>query len=172
MDSILEILKEPFVLGLLLGLLITAFVWKTGFTKAQHLKKDAQRLNDEMSELQGHLNTQLKINASGNEALNQELKELKEHNENLRVNLSTLQQKPDKAELKHLHITENAVRLMREQAPGFASAWEKALRASEEEYEKSQSGLTKLVRKVLPNYGSSTAKDVKTIEVQDEKEEG
>lgn len=169
MEKLLEILQQPFIWGLILGLTFTIFVWKLGFNKSQNLKSENKRLQNEMSDLQKHLNTQLKINASGNEALNKELSELKELNENLRVNLATLQQKPDKAELKHLHITENAVRMMREQAPGFASAWEKAVRNAEEEYEKSESGLSKLVRKVLPNYGNpAKEKSTKTIELSED----
>jgi len=170
METVLQILQERFVWGLLLGLLITFFVWRTGFSARQHLRKENKRIENEMSELQGHINTQMKISATGNDALTKELEELKTKNENLRVNISTLQQKPEKAELKHLHVTETAVRMMREQAPGFATAWEKALRSAEEEYSNSENGLTKLVRKVLPNYGSSSSsKDAKVIEVEDSK---
>lgn len=169
METVIEIMKHPFVWGLLLGLLITFFVWKTGFTTRSHIRKENKRLQQEMDELQQHLNTQLKISATGNDALTKDLEELKTQNENLRVNISTLQQKPEKAELKHLHITENAVRMMREQAPGFATAWEKALRTAEEDYQNSENGLTKLVRKVLPNYGSSSSpKEAKTIELKEE----
>lgn len=171
MEIALELLKNPFTWGLLLGILLTFFVWRVGFSARQHLKKENKRLTKEMDELQGHLNTQLKISATGNEALTKELEEMKTQNENLRVNISTLQQKPEKAELKHLHITDSAVRMMREQAPGFATAWEKALRAAEEEYSQSEKGLSKLMRKVLPNYGggsSSSGKDVKTIELDED----
>ncbi len=163
-----KILAEPFVWGLLLGLLVCGFVWKTEFTKRQHLKKDKKRIENELDELKGHLGTQLKINARGNETLTQQLDELKEQNENLRVNISSLQQKPDKAELKHLHITESAVRMMREQAPGFATAWEKALREAEVEYENAEGGLTKLVKKVIPQYNLASKKE---LTMKDEIEE-
>lgn len=168
METFLQIIQERFIWGLALGLLFTFFVWKTGYTTRSHLRKENKRVLQEMDELQGHLNTQLKISATGNDALTSELEDLKTQNENLRVNISTLQQKPEKTELKHLHITENAVRMMREQAPGFATAWEKALRSAEEEYNNSENGLTKLVKKVLPNYGSSSSKEVKTIDVSED----
>lgn len=168
METVLQILQERFVWGLLLGLLVTFFVWRNGFSARQNLKKENKRIQGEMSELQGHINTQMKISATGSDALTKELEELKKQNENLRVNISTLQQKPEKAELKHLHVTETAVRMMREQAPGFATAWEKTLRTAEDEYNNSENGLSKLVRKVLPNYGSgSSKKDVKVIDVED-----
>jgi hypothetical protein len=40
---------------------------------------------------------------------------------------------------------------MREQAPGFAQAWELAIRQATADQDAAESGLTKLIRKVLPN---------------------
>lgn len=109
-----------------------------------------------MKDLQNHLNTQLKINATGNESLQRELESLKQQNETLRINNTALQQKPGRAEQRQLQIYETAVRIMREQAPGFAPAWEKATRQSELDLEAADSGLKKLVRKVIPGLGTNT----------------
>jgi chromosome segregation ATPase len=155
MDQFWEYLKHPFTLGLLLGLAVAAVAWKSGFSARRRLGKDIRKLENELRELQGHLNTQLKINAQGNDAVQKELEEQKRQNENLRVSLASLQSKPGKAELRHAQMTENAVRLMREQAPGFAPAWEKAMRQSEMELEAGESGLKKLVRRVIPGIGMS-----------------
>ena len=46
---------------------------------------------------------------------------------------------------------------MREQAPGFAPAWEQALRKAEADYEAGEGGLKKLVKKVIPGIGVSSA---------------
>ncbi|MEM1083196.1 MAG: hypothetical protein AAGI48_03670 [Verrucomicrobiota bacterium] len=153
MDQFLDYLKNPFVLGLICGLVITFFVWKTGLSNKIRLSRDVRRLENELRELQGHLNTQLKINAQGNQTLQDELDELRKQNENLRVSVAGMQAKPGRAEVRQFQITESAVRLMREQAPGFAPAWEKAVRQAEEEVEASESGLKKLVRKVIPGIG-------------------
>jgi chromosome segregation ATPase len=155
MDTFFELLKHPFTWGLLLGLLIAAFTWKAGFTAQRHSVRELKRMENEMRDLQGHLNTQLKINATGNEALSNELETLRQQNETLRVNISTLQQKPGRAEQRLLQVHETAVRLMREQAPGFAPAWEKALRQAEADLEAADSGLKKLVRRVIPGLGNS-----------------
>lgn len=160
MDQFWEYLKEhPFAFGLLLGTLlglaVAAVAWKSGFSARRRLAKDIRKLESELRELQGHLNTQLKINAQGNDTLQRELEEQKRQNENLRVSLASLQSKPGKAELRHAQMTENAVRLMREQAPGFAPAWEKAMRQAELELEAGESGLKKLVRRVIPGIGMS-----------------
>lgn len=156
MDFVWDLIKQPFVWGLLLGLLFAAFFIKSGLSARRTLKRDLARVEKDMAELQGHLNTQLKINASGNESLQSELETLREQNETLRVNIAQLQQKPGRAELRQLQLLESAARRMREQAPGFAPAWEQALRDAETEAEEGESGLRKLVRKVIPSIGTSS----------------
>lgn len=150
-----EILKDRLTIGLLIGLAAAAVAWKSGFSARRRLAKDIRRLEGELRELQGHLNTQLKINAQGNDTLQKELEELRRQNENLRVSVATLQAKPGRAELRQFQLTESAVRLMREQAPGFAPAWEKALRQAEADMEAGESGLKRLVRRVIPGIGTT-----------------
>jgi hypothetical protein len=153
-------LEQPFTWGLLLGLLVAAFIWKAGFTARRTLQREIRRIEGEMRDLQTHLNTQLKINASGNEALQTELASLRQQNETLRVNNAALQQKPGRAEQRQLQVYEIAIRSMREQAPGFAPAWEKALRQGEAEVDAAESGLKKLVRRVIPSLGNSQSSQV------------
>ena len=155
MDLFNQVIQNPFTWGLLLGLLIAAFIWKSGFTARRNVARDLKRVEDELKNLQSHLNTQLKINASGNESLQAELESLRKQNETLRVNNAALQQKPGRAEQRLLQIHEIAIRTMREQAPGFAPAWEKALRQGEADLNASESGLTKLVRRVIPGLANS-----------------
>lgn len=170
MELFTNIIQERFTWGLLLGLLIAAFIWKSGFTARRHAIRDLKRVETEMKDLQGHLNTQLKINATGNDKLQTELEQLREQNEILRVNNSALQQKPGRAEQRLLQVYEFAIRSMREQAPGFAAAWEKAMRQGEAEVDSAESGLKKLVRRVLPGLGNSPGAQTAVI-VGDDKED-
>ena len=156
METLRQILDQQFTLGLLLGLLIAAFIWKSGFSSRRNITRDLKRVETEAKELQGYLNTQLKINASGNESLQAELENLRKQNETLRVNNAALQQKPGRAEQRLLHVHDIAIRIMREQAPGFAPAWEKAMRQGEQEVDAAESGLVKLVRRVIPGLGNGT----------------
>jgi len=153
MPSFLEIIQQPFVWGLCIGLVLALIAWKSGLSARMRLSKDVRRLENELRELQSHLNTQLKINAQGNQSLQDELEDLRRQNENLRVSLANLQNRPGRAEVRQYQVTETAVRLMREQAPGFAPAWEKAVREAESEVEASESGLKRLVRRVIPGIG-------------------
>ena len=163
MEEFWNFLKNPLVLGFLGGLVITFFVWKAGMTAKRELRRELKRVSGEMRDLETHLNTQLKINASGNNAVHEQVDSLKEQNETLRVNLAAMQNKPGRGELRQLHTMENAVRIMRERSVGFASAWEVALRQAESEYDESVGGLRKLVRKVIslpsPSDSSSESKD-------------
>lgn len=156
-DFCKELFAGGFTTGLVIGLALVFFTWKAALGAKQQLRKENRRIQGEMRDLEQHLNTQLKINASGNEAVQKQLEELKAQNETLRVNLAALQNKPGRSELRQLHTMEGAVRVMREQAPGFASAWEQALRQAEQEYDEASGGLRKLVRKViaLPSPGES-----------------
>ncbi len=156
MEILTEALKHPFVWGLLLGLLIAAFAWKSGFSARRNVARELKRVEGELKNLQNHLNTQLKITASGNDALHTELETLRKQNETLRVNTAALQQKPGRAEQRLLQIQEIAIRKMREQAPGFAPAWEQALRQGELDVDAAESGLVKLVRRVVPGLSNSS----------------
>lgn len=151
MEQLTLILQSPFTWGLILGLLVAAFVWKSSLTRRGTDRRENRRLETELRELQGHLANQLKINATGNQAIQTELETLKVQNENLRHQISIVSQKPGRNEMRQSQVQENAIRLMREQAPGFAPAWEKAMRQAESEMQEADSGLRKWVRRVLPN---------------------
>lgn len=163
MEPLTEALQNPFTWGLLLGLLIAGFIWKSGFSARRSVARDLRRVEEEMKNLQGHLNTQLKINASGQEALQAELDSLRKQNETLRVNNAALMQKPGRAEQRLLQVYEAAIRTMREQAPGFAPIWEKALRQGEAEVDAAESGFSKLVRRVIPSLGNSPSQPVLNV---------
>lgn len=167
METFLNIIKEPFVWGLAIGLALTIFTWKSGLSNKLRLSKDVRRLENELRDLQGHLNTQLKINSQGNQQLQQELETLREQNENMRVSMATLQSKPGRAEVRQYQVMEAAVRQMREQAPGFAPAWEKAVRQAETEIEAGENGLKKLVRKVIPGIGMTTGTQASSSDNED-----
>ncbi len=163
-----NIIYSEFVWGLALGLLIAGFILKNAIGAKMQLKRELKTMKEEMTVLQTHLNTQLKITASGNESLTKEVETLKSQNENLRVNLAALQNKPDKSEQRQFRMQEMAISTMREQAPGFAGAWEKAMKQADADMESAETGFTKLMRKVVPGLSysgnRSSASDSQTID--------
>ena len=103
----------------------------------------------ELKEFQDHLNRQMKITGQGSKNLEDELAKLKKENENLRISVQTLGQKPGRAEVRLLNIYDGALRKMMLKAPGFSSAWEVALQEAEREYEENEKGLKSIIKKVF-----------------------
>lgn len=138
----MEIITHPFTLGLLLGLVIAAVIGINGWLKRRSLVKDNQLLKE-------HLQVQMTINNRGNQETLQELEQLKRQNENLRVSLAVLKNRPDKSELKTLYLYDRAIHMMYEKAPGFAPAWESFIKEAEAEMEKTNTGLMAWARRVI-----------------------
>ena len=133
---------NPFAVGLGIGLLTTLFAWLDGIFKRRALVKEVRTLKD-------HLHTQMEINAAGNDTTKRELDEAKRVAENLRVTNSALKQKPGRAEVHTLTLYDKALHLMQARAPGFAPAWENALKEAETEVQKTETGLLPLIRNVF-----------------------
>jgi hypothetical protein len=134
------VLLDRFVWGLVIGLAFSAYVWWRGY-------RDRRRLKKKNEELTRHINTQMELTAKGKEELREEVEDMREKNENLRVSVKTLENKPGRAELRTLNVYDRAIHLMNERAPGFAPAWEAAVREAEQEVEESETGLRAMVRR-------------------------
>ncbi len=133
--------------GIALGWVLSAF--KSFFTVRKYKK--------ELKEYQDHLERQMKITDAGNKTLMDEMDKLKKENENLRISVKTLGQKPGRAEIRQFNIYDSALRKMMLQAPGFSSAWESALQEAEREYEESETGLKNIMGKVFGSSGNSSS---------------
>ena len=120
--------------------------WFISYIKSRF---EVRRYKKEIKGFQEHLNRQMKISAEGAKSLELDLEKLKKDNENLRVSVNTLGQKPGRAEIRLLNIYDGALRKMTLTAPGFASAWEASLQDSEREYEENEKGLKSIVRKIF-----------------------
>jgi predicted nucleic acid-binding Zn-ribbon protein len=135
----MEFEASIFGVGLGLGLLLALSVWINSLSKRK-----------EIAELKKHLHTQMSINAKGYEQLQNEVEKLKKENENLRITIASLSNKPGRAELKTLHIWDKAIRILTLKSPTFAPAWEMAIAEANKEIEDAESGMKALVRKVFP----------------------
>ena len=156
----MELLTHPFSIGLGTGLILVLVIWINGILKRRSLVKELRSLKE-------HLHTQMGINARGNESTINELQELRQQTENLRVTNSTLKQKPGRAELQTLAVYDKALHIMFAKAPGFAPAWENVLKEANEDLKRAETGLIPLIRsvfrpslsksnRVLPRFGSET----------------
>lgn len=152
-----ELLFSPFVWGLALGLFIALVTWLSQFSRKAELRRQISEVKQQKEDLAKSLNTQMSITQRGAEEIQKELEELKKQNENLRITVSTLQQKPNRAEMRTLYLYDKAIHLMYQRAPGFAASWEEALQEAETEIRESETGIKALVSKVFrPSLKSPT----------------
>jgi hypothetical protein len=115
MDTALTLLSHQFTWGLLLGLLIAGFsIWN-------HMKTKR-----ELKRYQRHLSDKLELEARQLEGLKNEREKLMKENENLRLRVGMLNEKPDQRQTRNLEILNRAEKRMMINAPGFAAAWETA----------------------------------------------
>lgn len=157
---------HPFLLGLVIGLVIALFVWLKGLVNARKLTKETGKLKES-------LYTKMEIDAKGHKTREDEFTKIKKENENLRVTVKSLQQKPGRNEIRQLHVYDKAIHSMLARAPGFAATWEIVLQEAEEEIQKTETGLSAFVRKVFvpQKPGSLEEPDkAKLIDFEDRKE--
>jgi hypothetical protein len=103
----------------------------------------------EIKRLKELLHTKLEIEARAHRGLNQELEDLRKQNENLRITVQSLQQKPDRAELRQLYVYDAALRALLVRAPGFGAAWQVALEDAEQTVVATDTGVAAFVRRAL-----------------------
>ena len=94
----------------------------------------------EVKRLKRHLADKLELEADATSRLRQDLQELKQQNENLRIKVANLNQFPDKRLQRELEIYARAERFMISSSPGFPAVWEEAKRSAIGDLEKEETG--------------------------------
>ena len=136
------------LLGLVIGLFIAFAVWVVMAIKRRALKKSAEA---EIKKYKDMLSQRMELESEGMSKLRAENESLKSANENLRVSIQTLSQKPGKREISRLQVYQTAVDRLTINSPGFGPAWQAALKESEEEFSKTLAGTVAFLRKFIPN---------------------
>jgi len=143
MSSTIDYFQDhPFICGLALGLALAAAIWLRSLILALSRKREVTRLKE-------LLHTKLEVEALAHRRLSTELDDLRKQNENLRISVSTLQQKPDRAELRQLYIYDTAIRSLLARFSSFGPAWQAELDAAERQMTERETGLGAFVRRVL-----------------------
>jgi Fe-S cluster assembly iron-binding protein IscA len=133
-------------LGILVVIASVAVGWILSYIKSRF---EVRAIKTELKIFQEHLNRQMKLTSEGSKNLEKALEKLKKENENLRISVQTLGQKPGHAEIRLLNIYDGALRRMMLKAPGFSSAWEVALQEAELDYEENEKGFKSIIKKVF-----------------------
>ncbi len=144
-----DIVTNPFVWGLVLGLIF----WGMAFFAHLKTKRELKRY-------QKHLSDKLEIEAQQFELLKKEKDQLKQENENLRLKIGSSSSQNGANVERDLEIYARAEKTMVMNAPGFAPAWETAKNRAMEEIEAEEQGKSlprRIFRKIFA--GGSGAQD-------------
>ena len=139
-------------LGIGIGLGLIAIIF--GIMRLWETKGEVRRLKR-------HLADKLELEADATSRLRQDLMELKQQNENLRIKVANLNQFPDKRLQRELEIFARAERFMVSSSPGFPAVWEEAKRSAIGDLEQEENGksLPKRVFNALRNRPSTRNPD-------------
>ncbi len=135
---------NDFLTGLIVGLAVCLVVSVALLSKGASEKK---RAKEEVEKYKKMLQDRMELESEGLSKLKEENAELKKQNENLRISLNTMSQKPGRKEMQRLDVYQTAAERLSMNSPGFAPVWQAALKESEEEFKKTFLGLTPYLRR-------------------------
>ena len=148
MEAVTSALSHPFTWGLLLGLLVAGFSFWNHWKTKRELKR-----------YQRHLSDKMELEARQLEGLKHDREKLQKENENLRLKIGMLNEKPDHKQARDLEIITRAEKRMMINAPGFAAAWETAKADASTDLEAEDRGLS-LPKRLFSRLLGSTQDDV------------
>lgn len=152
---------NDFIVGLIVGLAVAVVLAVALLSKAASAKKAAKA---EVEKYKRMLQDRMELESDGLTKLKGEVEELKKQNENLRISLNTMSQKPGRKEMQRLDVYQTAAERLSINSPGFAPVWQAALKESEAEFRKTFLGLNPYLRKHI----STKTSDAVLIENDDE----
>lgn len=135
---------NDFLTGLIVGLAVCLVVSVALLSKGASEKK---RAKEEVEKYKKMLQDRMELESEGLSKLKEENAELKKQNENLRISLNTMSQKPGRKEMQRLDVYQTAAERLSMNSPGFAPVWQAALKESEEEFKKTFLGLSPYLRR-------------------------
>ncbi len=146
------------VLGLAVALVLAIVLSVKNGTEKKQIKQEIEKYKKMLQD-------RMELESDGIAKLKEENAVLKKENENLRISLTTMSQKPGRKEMKMLDIYQTAAERLSINSPGFAPVWQAALKESENDFQKIFKGFTPYLRKHI-----SKASDAVLIESDDEKD--
>jgi hypothetical protein len=148
MEALKDFFSKPFVWGLCLGLLFFVLsFWGHFKTKREYRR------------YRRHLSDKLELEARQYELIRKEKETLTKENENLRLRIGQLNEKPEQKVVRDLEVYARAEKRMMVQAPGFAPAWETAKSAAAEELAAEDGGRSLPKRLFSRLFGSGTSRE-------------
>ena len=121
-----------FSLGLIIGIIIAFLAVLIMALRLRSIKKEKDK---EIAKYKGIVHNMMKGEAEELKNIRAENEELRKANENLRVSLNAMREKPGRKEAERLQIMQKAIDRLMLNSPGFSTAWQSAVQESSEEIE-------------------------------------
>jgi cell division protein FtsB len=155
----MDFLQHHFVLGLGIGVVLGLI--GIGFAMIRLFATKG-----EVIRLKRYLADKLELEAEATNRLRQDLQEMKQQNENLRIKVANLNQYPDKRIQRELEIYARAEKFMVSSSPGFPAVWEEAKRNALNGLEQEETGksLPRRVFNALLNRPGAKDSSAETID--------
>ena len=141
-------LMQEFLIGLGIGLVVAAIASLYLSTRIGRVRKEKE---EEIARFKDMLSARMELESEG----------LKKANENLRVSLMAMREKPGRKEAQKLQIMQKAVDRLMLNSPGFATAWQVAMHDSEEEFQKMYSGIVPFIKRHIPGRSEAQLVDAR-----------
>ena len=151
---------EMFIYGILIGLAVAAVIATVLSSRLSRVRKEKE---SEVQKYKTMLTDRMELEAEGLKKVKEENEELKRINENLRVSLMALRDKPGRKELQRLQVMQKAADRLTLNSPGFGPVWQAALKESEDEFQKVYSGFMPFIKRHIPR-----PTDAALIDAQDD----
>ena len=120
---------KSFGIVLLVGLVCLLIVFIIMYIRKKISDKNHKKA---MAELKKMLSTRMEIENEGVNSVKTEVDALKKENENMRITLSTLDQKAGRKETRQLQLYQIAIEKRMVSSAGFAPAWQQELSEAEQ----------------------------------------
>ena len=154
---------QQFFIGLGIGIAIAAVVALYFSVRVGKVRKEKEA---EVSKYKTMLSDRMELESEGLRKVKEENEELRKANENLRVSLLVMREKPGRKEVQKLQIMQKAVDRLTLNSPGFATAWQVAMHDSEEEFQRMYSGIVPFIKRHIA--GKSEAQLVEAPDVEED----
>ena len=148
------IIANPFAKGLIIGIFFCLIILVRGYLSHHNLNK-------ELVKLRTRLNTKLETDSVEHERRKQEIEMLKQERDNLSITVQSLNQEPDRKEIRQYHLYQTALDIMFEKAPGFSPAWQITLKEAENLFDKSERGVTPVLNHLMPSNADKQVEEQK-----------
>ncbi len=148
---------EMFIYGLCIGLAIAAVTAVVSAVRVSRVRDEKEK---EVQKYRTMLTDRMEVESDGIRKVREENEELKKANENLRISLLALRDKPGRKELQRLQVLQKAADRLTLNSPGFGPVWQAALKESEEEFQKVYSGFLPFIKRHIPKPTNAEVIDV------------